>query len=114
MVITNKMQPRRISSNGGYRKTRILELFAHLCGWMWIGVACASIYFLYVALAGAAPWSNLLRSIGAGLIAKILAAVLNRNKLCSDSWHATESTSGGRWSYRIGSGATGKNGAVNE
>jgi len=45
-----------------------------------MGAAIASMYFLYVALAGAAPWSNLLWSIGAGLIAKILAVVLNRNK----------------------------------
>ena len=37
---------------------------------MWIGAAFASIYFLYVALASAAPWSNLLLSIGAGLIAQ--------------------------------------------
>jgi len=47
---------------------------------MWIGAAFASIYFLYVALASAAPWSNLFWSIGAGLIAYFLAAVLNRNK----------------------------------
>ncbi len=47
---------------------------------MWIGAAIASVYFLYVALAIAAPWSNLLWSIGAGLIAHFLAAVLNRNK----------------------------------
>jgi len=47
---------------------------------MWIGAAIASVYFLYVALASAAPWSNLLWSIGAGLIAYFLAAVLNKNK----------------------------------
>ncbi len=47
---------------------------------MWIDVAIASVYFLYVALASAAPWSNLLWSIGAGLIAYFLAAVLNKNK----------------------------------
>ena len=47
---------------------------------MWIGAAITSIYFLYVALASAASWSNLLWSIGAGLIAKFLAVVLNRNK----------------------------------
>ena len=55
-------------------------MFARLFGWMWIGAAIASVYFLYVALASAAPWSNLLWSIGAGLIAHFLAAVLNRNK----------------------------------
>ncbi len=47
---------------------------------MWIGAAIASIYFLYGALASAASWSNLLWSIGAGLVAKFLAVVLNRNK----------------------------------
>ena len=61
-------------------KLVILELIASLFGWLWIGAAIASIYFLYVALASAAPWSNLLWSIGAALIAKLLANVLNRNK----------------------------------
>jgi len=61
-------------------KLGILELFARLFGWMWVGAAIASVYFLYVALASAAPWSNLFWSIGAGLIAYFLAAVLNRNK----------------------------------
>ena len=54
-------------------------MFASLFGWLWVGAAIASVYFLYVALASAAPWSNLLWSIGAGLIAHFLAAVLNRN-----------------------------------
>ena len=61
-------------------KLVILELFASLFGWMWIGAAMVSVYFLYGALASAAPWSNLLWSIGAGLIAKYVAVVLNRNK----------------------------------
>ena len=47
---------------------------------MWIGAAITSIYFLYVALASAASWSNLLWSIGAGIGAKFIASVLNRNK----------------------------------
>ena len=47
---------------------------------MWIGAAMASVYFLYETLANAAPWSNLLWSIGAGLVAKYLAVVLNRYK----------------------------------
>ena len=61
-------------------KLVILELFASLFGWMWIGAAMVSVYFLYGALASAAPWSILLGSIGAGLIAKYLAVVSNRNK----------------------------------
>ena len=55
-------------------------MFARLFGWMWIGAAIAAVYFLYVALASVASWSNLLWSIGAGLIAHFLAAVLIRNK----------------------------------
>ena len=47
---------------------------------MWIGTAIASIYFLYDALASAAPWSNLLGSIGVTLIAKYLSVVLNLYK----------------------------------
>ena len=86
------MQPLHFVANGDYRKVSgrrtakiktklvILELFAELFGWMWIGAAIASIYFLYGALASAASWSNLLWSIGAGLVAKFLAVVLNRNK----------------------------------
>ncbi len=86
------MQPPYFVANGDYRKASrrrtariktklvILELFARLFGWMWIGAAITSIYFLYVALANAASWSILLWSIGAGLVAKFLAVVLNRNK----------------------------------
>ena len=48
-------------------------------GWIWIGAAIASVYFLYAALANDAPWSGLLWSIGAGFIAKYVAAALNRN-----------------------------------
>ncbi len=61
-----------------------MELFASLFGWIWIGTALVSVYFLYGALAGAAPWSNLLWSIGAGLVAKYLHVVLSRNKQKAD------------------------------
>ena len=61
-------------------KLIILELLAKFFGWMWIGASMVSVYFLYGALASAAPWSDLLWSIGAGLIAKYLAVVSNRNK----------------------------------
>ncbi len=47
---------------------------------MWVGAAIASIYFLYLTLASTGPWSNLLWSIGAGLVARFLTVVLNRNK----------------------------------
>jgi hypothetical protein len=92
IVIVVLMQPVNLAANGNYCKVSgrrtariktklvILKLFASLFGWMWISAAIASIYFLYVALASAAPWSNLLWSIGAALIAKYLAIVLNRNK----------------------------------
>jgi hypothetical protein len=61
-----------------------LELSASLFGWIWIGAALASVYFLYGVLASAAPWSNLLWSIGAGLVTKYLAVVLHRTKQKAD------------------------------
>jgi hypothetical protein len=51
---------------------------------MWIGAAIVSVYFLYWVLASGAPWSNLLWSIIAALIAKYIAVVLNRNKQRAD------------------------------
>ena len=78
---------------------------------MWIGAAIAFVYFLYVALASAAPWSNLLWSIGAGLIAQFLAVVLNRNKqrvdyvdqLMERGYTQVEATEA--WKIAINSGA---------
>ena len=92
IAIVKLMQPLNFLATGDCRKDSgrrtariktkyvILGLTARLFGWMWIGAAMASVYFLYGALASAAPWSNLLWSIGAGLIAKYVAVVLNRNK----------------------------------
>ena len=53
-------------------------------GWIWIGAAIASVYFLYGALAGTGPWTKLPWSIGAALIAKYFAGVLHRNKQRAD------------------------------
>jgi len=61
-----------------------LELFASLFGWIWIGAALVSVYFLYGALANEAPIHYLLWSIGAGLIAKYLHVILRRNKQRAD------------------------------
>ena len=61
-------------------KLLILELLGGIFGWIWIGAAIASIYFLYGALANDGPWSQLFWSIGAAFIAKNLAATLNSSK----------------------------------
>ena len=51
-----------------------------LFGWIWIGAAIASVYFLYGALANEAPVHYLLWSIGAGFLAKNLAAAFKSSK----------------------------------
>ncbi len=48
--------------------------------WIWIAAAIASTYFLYGVLANDAPAYYLLWSIGAGFIAKILAATFKSSK----------------------------------
>jgi hypothetical protein len=58
----------------------MLRSIGSLFGWIWIGAALASVYFLYGALANEAPIRNLIWSIGAGLMAKHLNVVLHRNK----------------------------------
>ena len=61
-------------------KLVILDLFRSLFGWIWIGAAIASVYFLYGALANEAPVYYLLWSIGAGFIARNLAAAFKSSK----------------------------------
>ena len=66
-------------------KFAILEILSILFGWTWIGAAIVSVYFLYAALSNEAPanymfFSYLLWSIGAGLIAKNLAATFSSSR----------------------------------
>ena len=61
-------------------KLILLELFGGLFGWVWIGAAIATIYFLYGALVNDAPWSNLLWSIAIGFISKSLAVAMGGNQ----------------------------------
>ena len=58
-------------------KLVILELFARFFGWMWIGAAMASVYFLYEVFAKVTPWFYVVWSFGAGLVAMLIVAVLN-------------------------------------
>lgn len=61
-------------------KSLFLELLGGIFGWIGIGAAIGSVYFLYGALADGAPWLNLIWSTGAGFAAKYLAVALDRNK----------------------------------
>lgn len=58
----------------------VLEFLGGLFGWIWIGASAASLFFLYGSLANGAPWLPLLWSVGIGLIAKQIAAVLKNNQ----------------------------------
>lgn len=58
----------------------ILGSLGSLFGWIWIGAAIASVYFLYGALANEAPVHYLLWSIGAGFLAKNLATAFKSSK----------------------------------
>ncbi len=61
-------------------KLLILELLCGIFSLICAGAAIASVYFLYGVFAKVAPWSYLLWSFGAGLIAIQIAAALNRGK----------------------------------
>ncbi len=58
-------------------KLRILELLIGIFGLTCAGAAIASIYFLYGVFAKVAPWSYVLWSFGAFLIAMLIIAALN-------------------------------------
>ncbi len=61
-------------------KLRILELLIGIFGLTCAGAAIATIYFLYGVFAKVAPWSNVLWSFGAGVIAMLIVAALNGGK----------------------------------
>jgi hypothetical protein len=61
-------------------KLRILELLIGVFGLICAGAAIASVYFLYEVFAKVAPWFYVLWSLGAGLIAMLIVAVLNGRK----------------------------------
>jgi hypothetical protein len=58
-------------------KLRILELLIGIFGLICIGTAIAFVYFLYGVFAKDAPWSYVLWSFGAGVIAVLIFAALN-------------------------------------
>lgn len=64
-----------------------LEFLGGMFDLIWIGASIALVYFLYGALANAAPWSYLSWSIVVGFIAKQIAAVLKDNKQRIDYVH---------------------------
>jgi len=51
-------------------KLVILGLLGGIFSWLWVVASVAAIYFLYEVLAHDAPWSFLLWSVVAGLVAK--------------------------------------------
>jgi hypothetical protein len=61
-------------------KLVILDVLGGIFGWIWIGAAIASVYFLYGVLASAAPWSNLIWSLGVAFLAKCLSVSFNDHK----------------------------------
>ncbi len=58
-------------------KLLILESLIGIFGLTCAGAAIASVYFLYGVFAKVAPWSNVLWSFGAGVIAMLIVAALN-------------------------------------
>jgi len=60
-------------------KLRILELLIGIFGLTCAGAAIASVYFLYGVFAKVAPWSYVLWSFSAGLIAMLIAAAVNNS-----------------------------------
>ena len=61
-------------------KLRFLELLIGIFGLICAGAAIAFIYFLSVAWAKVTPWSYVLWSFGAFLIAMLIVAALNGSK----------------------------------
>ncbi len=61
-------------------KLRILDLLIGIFGLFCASAAIATIYFLYGALVNDAPWSYVLWSFGAGVIAMLIVAALNGSK----------------------------------
>lgn len=61
-------------------KLRILELLTGIFGLFCAGAAIASVYFLYGVFAKVAPWSYVLWSFGAGVIAMLIVAALNGSR----------------------------------
>ena len=54
-------------------------MFARLFGLLWIGAALASVYFLYVSIVDGAPWTHLILSVIAVLVAKTVALIFDYN-----------------------------------
>ena len=61
-------------------KLTTLELLGGIFGGVWIAAVLACLYFLYGSLAHHAPWSFVVWSMGVGVIARQVAAALNRNR----------------------------------
>lgn len=74
------------SSKGRYgnkaikTKLLLLGLIAGLFRWVWIGAAITSVYLLHAVLSTDAPAHYLLWSIGAGVIARNIAAIFRSSK----------------------------------
>ena len=58
-------------------KLLTLELLIGIFGLICVGTAIASVYFLYGVFAKVEPWSYVLWSFGAGVIAMLIVAALN-------------------------------------
>ena len=69
------------------KKLLVLKFLAGLFGCIWICAAIASVYFLYKASINEASISYLLGSIGAGFIARYLAATIGSGKERVDYVH---------------------------